>query len=938
MAATQIYALAKAEVFSALETAPAGLDVPEAQARLALYGPNEITEPPGAPVWRRWAAAVTHPMAAILWLAGGVMLFAGQPLLALAIWLVVLVNGGFAFLREYWAGRAVSGLKHFLPATARVTRGGQDITVPVSQLVPGDVLVLAEGDRVPADARVVEEYGMRVNNATLTGEAMPALKYADASLRDDLTEMERPNLIFASTSVVSGTARAVVYATGMLTQFGRIANLAQSIPEAPSRLQLEMQRLSRVLSIVALAIGAAVLLITSQDAGMPARESLVLAIGVVVAVIPEGLGPTLTLILAAGVQRLAQHGVLVKKLSTLEMLGNISVLCTDKSGTLTQNQMTVRGLWLGGESFSVSGSGYEPKGQILAAGGAHVNGRADLRRFMTAAALCNNARLLPPSPGQPRWGALGDQTEAALMALSVKGGAGESAAHYPRIHELPFDARRKRMCTIHRAVGNNVVSDEVAFIKGSPREVLQLCTRILWQGEEIPLTEALRAQVMAANDAFARRALRVLALACRNLPRRDGPGARRAFTVENVEQNLTFLGLAAMMDPPRPEVARAISGFRRAGIRMVMITGDYGLTAESLARRIGMIDGPAPRIVTGSDLDALSDADLDGLLGEEVLFARMAPDHKMRLVSAFQKRGEVVAVVGDGVNDAPALRKADIGVAMGISGTDVARDAASVVLTRDDFELILRAVEEGRAVYDNLRKFMTYVFASNVPEVLPFLLTSLFRLPLALSVMQILVIDLGTDLLPALALGMEKPEPDILDRPPRRNDRPLIDRPLLARALGWLGPLEALLCYAVFSLVSLGGQSTFFADNHLGWLAPLFASGASAARLPALASTAFLAGVIFAQVGNAFACRSEKGNVRWLGLFSNPWLLAGLAVQVLLQLALVYIRPVASALGMAGLPPVYWSWLVAFAPALYFLERARKALFRKVRPGKLGGV
>jgi magnesium-transporting ATPase (P-type) len=927
MSTQAVYELGKDEVYAALETSPGGLYEADIQARQALYGVNELEEPESTPAWRRWLAAASHPMALMLWLAGGITLFTGQPVLACVIWLVVVFNATFSFYREYWAERAVTGLKHFLPASARVVRDGQDSIIPVSELVPGDVLILSEGDRIPADARVVEEYGLRVNNSTLTGEAMPARKTADPSYQEDLTEVERTNLIFAGTSVVSGTARAVVYATGMLTQFGRIAHLTQNVKEIPSRLQREMAHLSKVIAIAALVFGVVVLVVASNDVGLPPGEALILAIGIVVAVTPEGLSPTVTLSLAMGLQRLAQKGVLVKKLSTLETLGNVSVLCTDKSGTLTQNQMTVCNIWVSGQRYRVSGGGYEPVGEFINADHKVVKSQADLDDFLLAAALCNNARLLPPAGDQLRWGALGDQTEAALLAMSLKGTVQSRAAGFPRVHELPFDARRKRMSTIHRCLDGN----EVAFVKGSPKEVLQLCTQIEWEGQIIPLTQALRAQIVAENDVYARQALRVLALARRELPPKTG-----SYSVEKVEQALTFLGLAAMMDPPRPEVSRAIAAFQRAGIRMVMITGDYGLTAESLARRVGMISGPAPQIVTGADLELADDAQLLAMLDKETIFARMAPEHKMRLVAAFQERGEVVAVVGDGVNDAPALRKADIGIAMGITGTDVAREAASVILTQDNFELIVRGVEEGRAVYDNLRKFITYIFASNVPEVLPFLLTALFDLPLALSVLQILIIDLGTDLIPALALGMERPEPNILDRQPRKGDQPVLDSGLLLRSFAWLGCLEAILCYAGFSMVFLvNNQGVLFNNTIMGWATTLFASGQ---ELAPLTSTVFLAGVIVAQVGNALACRSEKGNVRWLGLFSNRALLIGIGIQILMLFGMIYIPQVSKMLGLTALPPVYWFWLALFAPVLYGLERVRKWVFRRIRLVKLGGV
>jgi magnesium-transporting ATPase (P-type) len=921
MSSQNIYSLRKNEVFPALETSPEGLSFKEALARQSLYGKNILAEPEKSPIWRRWVAAATHPTALLLWVAGAVLLLIKQPLLSTVIWLVVIVNATFSFYREYWAERAVTSLKNFLPATARVVRDGQDQVIAVGDIVPGDLIVLAEGDQIPADARIVDEYGLRINHATLTGEALPVRKTADASFRDDLSDLERPNLAFMGTTVVSGTGRAVVYATGMLTQFGRIAHLTQSVPEQPSRLQQEMDHLSRILSIAAVVIGLVVLLSAINDVGLPFRESIILAIGIVVAIIPEGLSPAVTLSLAMGVQRLAQKGVLVKRLSTLETMGSVSVLCTDKSGTLTQNQMTVCNAWIGGQRYRVTGTGYEPKGLIQKETSASKDGRVDLETFLIAAFLCNNARLQPPGPGKARWSALGDQTEAALLAMAMKGDIQNAVKNYPRVHELPFDARRKRMSTIHRFPDGQ----EVAFVKGSPREILQLCTTIRWQGRLISLTSELRSQIMAENDRYACQALRVLALAQRDLQPRSG-----SYSVEGVEQDLTFLGLAAMMDPPRPEVAQSIAAFREAGIRMVMITGDYGLTAESLARRIGMMTGPAPQIITGADLDAMTDETLQTRIQQNVLFSRMAPEHKMRLVAAYQSLGEVVAVVGDGVNDAPALRKADIGFAMGVTGVDVAREAADVILTRDDFGQIVQGIREGRAVYDNLRKFITYLFASNVPEVLPFLLTALLNLPQALTVLQILIIDLGTDLLPALALGAEPPEPNILHRPPRKMDRPLVDKPLLFRSFAWLGILEALLCYTGFSLfLSSGGPGRLLQPDSI------FGAAYSENRLR-LASTIFFTGVIIAQAGNAFACRSEKGNVRWLGLFSNRPLLIGLAVQMILLFGMVSIRPLAARLGLMALPGSYWIGLALFAPALYGLERARKWAFNRYAMKKGG--
>ena len=920
MASLPIYALRQPEVFSSLETSPEGLSSEEAGQRASLYGENVLAEPPQKTGRQRWLSYIAHPMALLLWLAGFAALFSGHISLGLVIFLVVIVNASFSFWREYRAGRAVASLRNWLPAHARVLRNGCEVSIPAREIVPGDILVLAEGDNIPADSRVVDAYGLRVNNAVLTGDSLPARRQADASPREGLSEIEQPNLVFAGTSVYAGTGRAAVYATGMLTQFGRIANLTQAVKEPPSQMQQQMLRISRWLTLAALGIGLVVFAVGLCDVGIASSEALILAIGIIVAVVPEGLVPTVTLTLAIALQRLAQQKVLVKKPAMVETLGTISVICTDKSGTLTQNQMTVRQLWVAGQQFNVTGTGYDPSGDIdpqMVSGDDLPCDPSDLNAFYRAALLCNNSRLTPPSADHPMWTSLGDQTEAALLVLAIKSGLQEKAVNrdYPRIHELPFDARRKRMSTIHRHDGQ-----EIAFVKGAPREVLQLCSTMLKQGQAAPLDPQTRSQIIAINDQYARSALRVLALAQRTLPTRKG-----AYTPEDIEQNLTFLGLVGMMDPPRPEVAQAMQTFRSAGIRVVMITGDYGLTAESVARRTGMLTQPAARIITGADLDALSDTELQAQLGEEIIFARMAPEHKLRLVGAFQQRGEVVAVIGDGVNDTPALRKADVGIAMGITGTDVAREAADMVLVQDDFGAVVKAIEEGRAVFDNLRKFITYIFASNVPEVIPFILAALFKIPLALTVAQILAIDLGTDLLPALALGTENPEPDIMRRPPQRQHPSLLDDRLAWRAFVWLGGLETLFCYLGFFWVYHNGSIVHSLEHLLRMQLPqLLLPVLSQERTYLLATTVFHAGVVTAQIGNAFACRSEKSHGHQLGWLSNPLLLGSVTIEAVLIVMMVYLPPLARLFDHAPLPAYIWIGLAMYAPAIYILERLRK--------------
>ncbi len=931
MTAKPIHLLRPNEVYAHLATSPQGLTESEAAARLSLYGRNALAEPRRAPPWRALLGHMTHLMALLLWGAGLLAFLGHEPTLGVVIWIVVLINGGFSYWQEYRAQKALEALRSLLPAYARVLREGKETRLPASDVVPGDVLILAEGDNVAADARLVEEFGLRTNNATLTGEAMPARRTAEASLREDLSELERPNLVFAGTSIVSGTGRAVVYATGMQTQFGRIVRLTQEVREEPSALQRELRRLTRVISALAIGIGVIVFGVAVSQVGMGRLEAFLLALGIIVAAVPEGLTPTVTLSLAMAVQRLARRGVLVKKLAILETLGSVSVVCTDKSGTLTQNQMTVREVWVAGKRLTVTGSGYEPKGDILPA----ADGRRaheDMEALLRAAWLCNNSRLNPPTPERPQWSCLGDQTEAAMRVVALKGGLDEQALArtFPRLHELPFDARRKRMSTIHRN-GQRLL----AYVKGAPREVLQLCSHILWQGEVRPLDPALRTQILATNDDFARRALRVLALAQKELEPRLG-----GFTPERVETGLTFLGLVGMMDPPRPEVAGAMERCRSGGVRMVMVTGDYGLTAESVARRAGMLTTPRPRILTGADLEVMSDTQLQTLIQrEEIVFARMAPEHKLRLVSCFQAAGEVVAVIGDGVNDAPALRRADVGIAMGIIGTDVAKEAADVIITNDDFSAIADALEEGRALFDNLRKFARYIFASNVPEIVPFVLTALLNLPLALKVQQILAIDLGTDLLPALALGAEPPEPNVMRRPPRSRGDPLLKRQHLRQSLLWLGLIETALCYAGFLLVYLAFDHA--ERVHLprqAWLVALNPLVLPLAAVERLASTVFLAGVVTAQIGNAFACRTaDDGGAPPLA--SNRLLLQGLVIEAALILALVYVPPLRSAFDLYPLPPLLWGWLALYAPLVYALDRLRRFLARRLRlkPAGEGG-
>lgn len=925
MASDPIHSLVVQEVYKALETGPDGLSTVEAEARRSLYGDNRLYDQHVDPRWVELLRYFLHPQAEILAVAAVLAFIAKDAILGFVIITLMVANGFFSFWRQYRAEKAIEKLQEILPAYSHVLRDGQEKHIPATHTVPGDILILAEGDNIPADARIVEEYGLRTNNSTLTGESIPARKLADASFQHGISELEQPNLIFAGTSVASGTGRAVVYGTGMLTQFGRIANLTQSIAEEPSPFQKELKHVTKLITFAAFGIGAIVFIVGyTTDIGLSLEKLFLFTLGIIVATIPEGLPATLTLSLAAAVQRLAGKGVLAKKLTTVETLGSVSVICTDKSGTLTQNQMTVREIWVSGKKLKITGVGYDPTGKFEPSP-KNQAWEDSLRALLEASACCNNARVNPPSIDHPNWTSLGDQTEAAMKVVAFKASIDEKALGilYPRIHEIPFDARRKRMTTIHRGQ-----QEDFAFVKGAPREVLQLCTHVRIDTGVVEMDNSLRDEIMAANDEYARNALRVLAVARRVLPTKSGP-----YTPESIENNLTFLGLVAMMDPPRPEVERAIKICRTAGIRIVMITGDYGLTAESLARRVGMLTTPNPRIITGAELDEMNDTELQKALENEVLLARMAPEHKMRMVAAFQARGDVVAVTGDGVNDAPALRKADVGIAMGVVGTDVAKEAADIILTDDNFGAIVAAIEEGRAIYDNVRKFITYIFSSNIPEVLPFVVTASFtQIPLALKVRQILAIDLGTDLFPALGLGMHTPEPDVMDHPPRPRGTKLIENNLLIRSFLWLGMIEAVLCYIGFFSVYLFSGNWNLLQLPIGPLPfpPFLSLALTETQAQGMAVTVYHAGVVFAQVGNAFACRSEKLRNSSLGWGSNKYLIFGILLELVSIWSIINIKFLAINFEHVYIPYRYWVGLAFFPVILYGLEWIRKRIVRSM--------
>jgi magnesium-transporting ATPase (P-type) len=928
MAPEDVSRLTGDKVFAAFETSQSGLTQQEAENRQSRQGKNLIeTAKKKSPVLI-FLSNFTHLMAILLWAAGAIAFVAGMPELGIAVWLVNIINGCFSFWQEYRAGKATEALKKMLPSYVNVIRDGSEQKILAEDLVPGDVMMLAEGDKISADARVIRASDLQVDQSTLTGESNPVRKTADAVLEEDITAAETPNLIFAGTSVSEGNGRAVVTKIGMQTEFGKIADLTQNMDEAESPLQKQLDRLTKQVTLFALAMGVAFFLLDVLFVHNALASSFIFALGMIVAFIPEGLLPTVTLSLAMAVQRMSKRNALVKKLSSVEALGSTSVICTDKTGTLTQNEMTVNHLWTADREYEVTGVGYAPVGDITANERTYkADDDGDLRLLVTAGALCSNARLLSPETEGGRYTVLGDPTEACLLTVCQKAGINpkEQEKSTPRVRELPFESRRKRMTTIHQLEEPLDGARRVAYVKGAPNEVVRLSERIRVDGKSQEMSSSQRQAIMDANDRYAKEGLRVLAVAYRPLSSDDKsiPSAMSDYTPDNIECHLTFVGLLVMQDPPRPEVADAVAECRRAGIRVVMITGDYGLTAVSIARKIGIVQGAHPRVFSGVELEKTTDEELKEALKGEVVFARMAPEQKLRVVSNLQEMGEIVAVTGDGVNDSPALKKADIGVAMGITGTDVAKEAADMILTDDNFASIVHAIEEGRAVYANIRKFMMYILNSNVPEAVPsaVYLFSGGAVPLPLTTMQILTIDLGTDMMPALGLGTEPPEADVMSKPPRNPKEPLLTAQVMRKAFLWYGLLGAASSLAAY----------FFAQYQAGWRLglPLFGVGADADPVYIRATTMALAAIVFSQIGEVWNCRTETASVFSVGLFSNRQINIGIIFEICLIVFITLFPPFQDVFHTSPLSLTDYGFLCLLPPLILFVEEIRKAIVRK---------
>lgn len=910
------------DVFGLLGTRSDGRRADELEGLRSKYGTNKITETKRESTFIKFVKNFISLMAILLWVGGAVAFFAGTPELGFAIWLVNIINGLFSFFQENKASKATEALKNMLPSYTRVIRDGQEQKILAEELVPGDIMLVEEGDRISADARLVASTDLQINQAALTGESNPVRKNAEPVSDPDVSRLEFKDMIFTGTTVSSGSGKAVVTKIGMATEFGKIAGLTQSMDEDMSPMQKELNKLTRQISVIAISIGIFFFIAAVLFVDEPMAQAFIFSLGMIVAFIPEGLLPTVTLSLAMGVQRMAKEHALVKKLSSVETLGSTSVICSDKTGTLTQNEMTVNDIWLPGQELKVTGSGYAPKGSVLDQGRkVSANENFDLKLLLSAASLCSNARILPPDKQHTRYTVLGDPTEACLGVAAQKAGLTlkDIETEAPRIRELPFDSTRKRMTTIHQLKSPLDGSSRIACVKGAPKETVESCSQIRVHGKVRAITDDDRQKIMAANDRYARNGLRVLAVAYRGLDNAEGlPAALSAYTPELIEKQMTFTGLVVMVDPPRVEVAAAVKKCHEASIRIIMITGDYGLTAESIARRIGIVQGDHPRVVTGIELGKMSDKQLKDALSDEVIFARVAPEQKYRVVTNLQEMNNVVAVTGDGVNDAPALKKADIGVAMGMTGTDVAKESADMILTDDNFASIVHAVEEGRAVFNNIRKFLLYIFNSNTSEAVPSaaFLFSRGGIPLPLTVMQILSIDLGTDMVPALGLGTELPEKGIMNRPPRKMNDSLLNRRILVKAFLWYGMIEAIVAMAAYFFVNL---------MHSGSLFQLADSG----QIYREATTMTLGAIIFCQIGAVINCRTESQSVFSSNPFGNRLINIGIVIEIGLLCLLSYVPFLHGLFNTAPLSWADWLFLILCPIPVVALEEARKAWIRR---------
>ncbi len=900
-------------VFDDLKTSQEGLTTQEAKLRLKKYGYNKLTERRQLPFIHKFIKHFRDLFGILLLFASILSYISGNIELGLIILAVVFVNIFVSMFQESRAEKAMATLKNWMPEYAKVIRDGELKKIQVREIVPGDIIVLEEGDRVPADARIIEAFDLWTNNVPLTGESEPQPRVAETVKTVEKAYLYAPNLVFMSTSVAKGQGKAVAYATGMGTQFGRIASLTQTIQEEDSPLQKEIASMAKFDFIIAVFVGVVFFAINFVFLQVPPATSFLFMIGVMVACVPEGLQVTVSSALAINVLKMVRQNVLVKRLSSVQTLGSVTVICTDKTGTITKGEMTVNKLWVKDRVIEVSGLGYNPVGDFTINGAPLGDGEAtSLEKLLEISALCNGAKVDPPSDRNRNWSVIGDPTDGALLVAALKYGLNieELGEEKPTIDILPFSFERKRMSTVHGA-GNDVL----IYTKGAPRNILDLCNRELVDGKVENLTQESLDWIENHIHEFANEGLRVIAVAYKTLPSAEYTADYK--NSDQVEKDLIFVGLAAMRDPPRTEVKDAVEKARRAGIKTVIITGDYGPTAQVIAQEVGIVEKQCCQIIRGVDLEDLNDqAIIDEVKKGNVIFARVSPEQKLRIVTALKKSGEIVAVTGDGANDAPSLKEANIGVAMGASGTDVAREAADIVLLNDSFASIVKAVESGRAIYENIRKFIVYVFAHNWAELIPFVLYAVLGIPLPLLVVQVLAIDLAIDVIPSLALSREPPEAGIMQEPPRSVKERLFTRRVFARSM-YIGIIIA--AGAMYGCLSAWMAGGWQFGQSLAATDPIYIKGV----------TMTFAGIVVAQAGNVLACRTSKQSIFKTSLAKNRWIVWGILAQLSILAVLVYVPPMQQVFGTTGLGWTDWLYLLALAVVVIVAEEVRKFVVRR---------
>jgi Ca2+-transporting ATPase len=861
------------ETFAQLGSKASGLSQSEAQTRLKQYGINEIQAAQRISPWSILLEQFKNVLILILLGATAISFFLGHGIESIVIAVIILFAVLLGFIQEYRAERAIEALRQMAAPTAAVLRDGQEVKIAAREVVPGDVVILHTGDRIPADGRIIESINLQVEEAALTGESIPVEKHTAPLQIADLPPGDRKNMVYAGTAVTYGRGRAVIVATGMQTEFGKIAQLLQTVETTKTPLQQNLDKVGATLARVAFIV-VAIIVALGFLRGQPFIEMLIFGIALAVAVVPEALPAVVTISLAIGVQKMIKRHVLIRRLPAVETLGSTSVICSDKTGTLTKDEMTVRKIYVAGQVYDVSGSGYTPEGHFSLNNGSPAPISNELKQLLAAAVLASDARLVRKTNNGSLgdWDIKGDPTEGALVVAAAKAGVQKEAldAAYPRLQEIPFTSESKRMTTLHRTERGSV-----AYTKGAPEIVLENCVSLLTPHGIQPLDETTRQQVLDTAQAFAASALRVLAIASK-------PDAE----LESAQSGMTFLGLIGMIDPPRPEAKDAIVTCEEAGIRPVMITGDHPLTAQAVARELGLLKNG--RVVTGAQLDSISDEDFKREVETIDVYARVSPAHKLRVVTALQANHHIVAMTGDGVNDAPALKKADIGIAMGITGTDVTKEAAAMTLTDDNFASIVAAVEEGRGVFGNIKKYLMYLLSSNIGEIGLMAGSTLLGLPLPLTAVQILYVNLATDGLPALALSVDPPEKDLMKRKPRNPRTGIFTRPVVALMMA--GGLWS-------TMINLG----------------LFIWALNSGRSQAEAMTMTFVSLVLVQFFKAYNFRSDRHSL-FNRPFENKWLNLAIVWEMILLLLIVYIPALNEPFSTFSLPLV--DWMIIFALSL----------------------